>query len=117
MCRLWHGMVRLDVTNRGDTVVQSFKSTHRIVVNWETTRKIMLNTDKIGGGDLMQEFQFTHFVQVGCDVVGKAGLVEEESKEGKRMCFVEFNKYKGIALFALVDRSCLKPMESEEVIE
>jgi hypothetical protein len=64
----------------------------------------------------MQGFEFTHFVQIGCDVVGKAGLVEQESDNVRRMCFIEFNGKKGIALFALVDKSCLKPMRSEEVI-
>jgi hypothetical protein len=65
----------------------------------------------------MQEFRFTHFVQIGCDVVGKAGLVEEESNGPKCMCFVELYEHKGLALFAIADKSCLKPMESEEVIE
>jgi hypothetical protein len=49
--------------------------------------------------------------------VGRAGLVEEESGDPKRMCFVELHGRKGIAFFALVDKACLKPMKSEEVIE
>lgn len=64
----------------------------------------------------MEGFKLTHFVVVGCDAVGRAGLVEEESDDPKRMCFIEFHDRKGIAVFALVDKSCLKPIESEEVI-
>ncbi len=65
----------------------------------------------------MEDFRFTHFVQIGEDVVGKAGLVEEKSSGHKCMCFVELYEHKGIALLALADKSCLKPMESEEVIK
>jgi len=64
----------------------------------------------------MDGFEMTHFVQIDCNVVGRAGLVEEKSDDPKRMCFIEFNNWKGIALFALVDESYLKPIRSEEVI-
>jgi len=64
----------------------------------------------------MDCFEMTHVVQIECNVVGRAGLVEEKSEDPKRMCFIEFNDWKGIAVFALVDKSCLKPIRSEEVI-
>jgi hypothetical protein len=77
----------------------------------------MLKSTEIRGGGLMREFRFTHFVQIECDVVGRAGLVEEESEGPKSLCFVELYRHKGVALMASVDKSCLRPMESEEVIK
>ena len=64
----------------------------------------------------MDGFQMSHVVQIDCNIVGRAGLVEEKSEDPKRMCFVESNDWKGIAVFALVDKSYLKPIRSEEVI-